>query len=100
MLTAELMMVPFAIGMALTRPCLTALITDATPEDQRGVILGTGSALDNLSGVVMPPISTGLLGRYGPPATGLPSTLFALIALTLGLIARRRENRESLEVAL
>jgi MFS family permease len=90
LLTAEFMMLPFAIGMALARPCLTSLITDATPADQRGVILGTGSALDNLSGVVMPPVSTSLLGRYGPPATGVPSTVFALIALAMGLYAMRR----------
>lgn len=91
-LTAELMMLPFSAGMALARPTLTSLITDATPGDQRGIILGTGSALDNISGVVMPPISTGLLGRYGPIATGLPSTIFALIALGMGLIAARRER--------
>jgi predicted MFS family arabinose efflux permease len=94
LLTAELMMLPFAAGMALARPCLTSLITDHTPEDQRGVILGTGSALDNVSGVIMPPISTGLLGKYGPAYVGLPSTLFALIALTMGLIAQRYESAE------
>jgi len=88
--SALLMMLPFAAGMALTRPCLTSLITDHTPEDQRGVILGTGSALDNVSGVVMPPIATGLLGTYGTAFVGIPSTLFALVALAMGLIAARR----------
>jgi MFS family permease len=95
--TAELMIIPFAAGMALARPCLTSLITDATPQDQRGVILGTGSALDNLSGVIMPPISTGLLGRYGSTATGLPSTLFSLIALVMGLYAQRRARKVEAE---
>jgi MFS transporter, DHA1 family, tetracycline resistance protein len=90
--SALVFMLPFAIGMALARPCLASLITDATPEDQRGVILGTGSALDNVSGMIMPPVSTGLLGRYGPGATGLPSTLFALIALAMGLYAQRRSR--------
>jgi len=88
--SALLMMLPFAAGMALTRPCLTSLITDHTPEDQRGVILGTGSALDNVSGVVMPPIATGLLGTYGTSFVGIPSTVFALVALAMGLIAARR----------
>jgi MFS transporter, DHA1 family, tetracycline resistance protein len=82
--------VPFAFGLALARPCLTSLITAATPPDQRGVILGVGSALDNVSGIVMPPIATGLLGRYGPSSVGLPSTVFAMIALVLGLIATRK----------
>lgn len=99
LVTAEIMMLPFAAGMALTRPCLTSLITDATPDDQRGVILGTGSALDNLSGVIMPPISTGLLGKFGPAATGLPSTIFALIALTMGVIAARRERASAAKVS-
>lgn len=97
--TAEIMMLPFAAGMALTRPCLTSLITDATPDDQRGVILGTGSALDNVSGVIMPPLSTGLLGKFGPAATGLPSTIFALVALTMGIIAARRERRAAAKAA-
>lgn len=91
-LSALMFMLPFAIGMALARPCLSSLITDATPEDQRGVILGTGSALDNVSGMIMPPVSTGLLGRYGPGATGVPSTIFALVALAMGLYAQRRSN--------
>ena len=90
--SALLMMLPFAAGMALTRPCLTSLITHHTPEDQRGVILGTGSALDNVSGVVMPPIATGLLGSFGPAFVGIPSTLFALVALTMGVIAARRNT--------
>ena len=97
LVTAELMMLPFAAGMALARPCLTSMITDATPEDQRGVILGTGSALDNVSGVVMPPISTGLLGSFGPAFVGIPSTLFAAIALGLGLLAARKEARRAAE---
>ena len=86
--------VPFAIGMALARPCLTSLVTAATPEDQRGVILGTGSALDNLSGILMPPLSTGLLGRYGPTAVGVPSALFSMIALAMGLLAAQRKRVE------
>ena len=89
--TATLMMLPFSAGMALTRPCLSSLIANRTPENQRGVILGTGSSLDNLSGVVMPPIATGLLGSYGPPFVSIPSALFAVIALTLGLAAARKD---------
>jgi multidrug resistance protein len=91
--TAELMMLPFAAGMALARPCLTSLITEQTPSNQRGVILGTGSSLDNLSGVIMPPVATGLLGKFGPGYVGLPSTFFALVALFLGLLAAYKEKR-------
>lgn len=91
--TAIIMMLPFSAGMALTRPCLSSLITNRTPEDQRGVILGTGSSLDNLSGVIMPPISTGLLGKFGPGYVGIPSALFALIALIMGVAAMRKEMK-------
>ena|SRR5215469_934863 len=75
----------FAFGMAITRPSLTALLTDRTPENQRGTILGVSSALDNLSGVLMPPVSTGVLGAFGPAWAGVPSAFWSAVALILGL---------------
>jgi len=82
----------FGIGMAIARPALSSLLAAGAPENQRGTILGVSSALDNLSGVTMPPLSTGLLGRYGPAWAGATSSLFALVALLMGLGAQRREN--------
>lgn len=93
LLVALLMMIPFSAGMALARPTLASLITDRTPADQRGVILGTGSSLDSVSGMLMPPLSTGLLGKYGPASVSIPSTLFAVISLAMGLLASRKEPR-------
>ncbi|HXM17944.1 MAG TPA: MFS transporter [Candidatus Tumulicola sp.] len=84
-------MVLFAFGMALARPGLTSLLTEASPENQRGTILGVGSSLDNLSGVLMPPVSTGILGRFGPHYAGLTSAVWATVALVMGLLAQRRE---------
>lgn len=98
--TAILMMLPFAAGMALTRPCLSSLIANRTPENQRGVILGTGSSLDNLSGVIMPPIATGLLGSYGPAFVSIPSALFALVSVVMGVIGSRKEPGSSASPAL
>lgn len=92
LLVTALMMLPFSAGMALARPTLASLITDRTPDDQRGVILGTGSSLDSVSGMLMPPLSTGLLGKYGPASVAIPSTLFALISLAMGLLATRKES--------
>ncbi|HYK51990.1 MAG TPA: MFS transporter [Candidatus Eremiobacteraceae bacterium] len=89
------MMLPFSAGMALARPTLASLITDRTPDNQRGVILGTGSSLDSVSGMIMPPVSTGLLGMYGPAFVSIPSTLFSLVSLTMGLIAARKENNDA-----
>jgi MFS transporter, DHA1 family, tetracycline resistance protein len=82
----------FGIGMAIARPALSSILADGAPENQRGTILGVSSALDNLSGVSMPPLSTGLLGRYGPAWAGATSSLFALVALLMGLAAQRKES--------
>lgn len=82
----------FGIGMSIARPALSSILAAGAPENQRGTILGVSSALDNLSGVAMPPLSTGLLGRYGPAWAGATSSLFALVALLMGLGAQRREN--------
>jgi MFS transporter, DHA1 family, tetracycline resistance protein len=80
----------FATGMAIARPGLSSILTQGAPENQRGTILGVSSALDNLSGVAMPPLSTSLLGRYGTPWAGAASSLFACIALIMGIAAQRR----------
>jgi predicted MFS family arabinose efflux permease len=82
----------FGVGMAIARPALSSILAAGAPENQRGTILGVSSALDNLSGVGMPPLSTGLLGRYGPAWAGAVSSLFALVALLMGLGAQRKEN--------
>jgi MFS family permease len=84
----------FGIGMSIARPALSSILADGAPENQRGTILGVSSALDNLSGVAMPPLSTGLLGRYGPAWAGVTSSLFAFVALLMGLGAQRRENAD------
>jgi DHA1 family tetracycline resistance protein-like MFS transporter len=90
----------FAIGMGLARPALSSILAAGAPENQRGTILGVSSALDNLSGVSMPPASTFLLGRYGPPWAGAVSSLFAFVALLMGLGAQRKENVDLVEPAV
>jgi len=84
----------FGFGMSIARPSLTALLTNQTPENQRGTILGVSSALDNLSGVLMPPVSTGLLGAFGPSWAGAASSFWSFIALVLGLNAQRKEGAQ------
>jgi multidrug resistance protein len=87
-------MILFAIGMALSRPGLNSLLANAIPEDQRGVILGVGSSLDNISGIVMPPITTAVLGRFGSPWSGVASLICALTALAIG-VSRRPDAETS-----
>jgi hypothetical protein len=38
----------------------------------------------------MPPLSTALVGGYGPPWAGAVSSLFAFVALLMGLAAQRK----------
>jgi MFS family permease len=100
LLGAAFMMLPFSGGMALARPTLASLITDRTPNAQRGVILGTGSSLDSVSGMLMPPVSTGLLGMYGPAFVSLPSAFFSIVALAMGVAAVRKEAGEAPSAAI
>jgi DHA1 family tetracycline resistance protein-like MFS transporter len=75
----------FAFGLSVNGAALAALLTDAAPQAQRGTILGVGSSLESLSGVIMPPITTGVLGLYGVPSTVAICAAFLLVALFLGL---------------
>ena len=82
----------FSIGMSISRPSLAALLTDCAPENQRGTILGVSSALDSISGVLMPPVSTGILGAFGPAWSGSVSAFWSAIGLGMGLFAQRKER--------
>ncbi|MBV9737524.1 MAG: MFS transporter [Candidatus Eremiobacteraeota bacterium] len=84
----------FGIGMSLTNPTITSLISQAAPPNQRGTILSVASSLDSLSGVVTPMASTAVLGRFGSPFAGLVSLCFELIALVLGLFSTKREQMQ------
>jgi hypothetical protein len=58
-------------------------------------VLGTSSSLDSLSGIVAPPVSTGLLATYGPRFASVESLVFAAIALGMGIASARGEQRSS-----
>jgi len=75
----------FAIGSAFANTGLTAMISNAATEREQGTVLGVGSSLDSLSGIVAPPISTGLLASFGSAFGGVASLVFAIIALLLGI---------------
>ena len=80
----------FGLGMALSNATLPALLTDAAPETMRGSILGIGSSLESISGIVMPTIATGVLALYGTPWTTSICAAFVCVALALGISAQRR----------
>ena len=83
-------MAVFAFSLSVTNATLAALLTDASPDEVRGTVLGVGSSLEAVAGVIMPAISTSVLAAYGPSWTGAISAFFCFIALALGLAAQRR----------
>jgi hypothetical protein len=87
LLWAGIMLAVFAFGLAVNNATIAALLTDAAPASQRGTILGVGSSLESLAGVIMPPISTGALGLYGVAGPIIVCEVFVTIALMLGIAA-------------
>jgi len=85
-------MLLFAFGLALTNTGITALISNAASDREQGTVLGTSSSLDSLSGVLAPPVSTGILSAYGPRYAGIESFTLAAIAFGMGLRSARDER--------
>jgi multidrug resistance protein len=83
----------FSFGSALAQNGITAQISNAVHDREQGTVLSVGSSLDSLSGIVAPPISTGLLGAAGPAFAGVESSFFALAALVMGLFAAYRKPK-------
>jgi MFS transporter, DHA1 family, tetracycline resistance protein len=80
-----LVMVLFATGQGFANTGVTAMLSHAAQEREQGTVLGVGSSLDSLSGIIAPPISTGLLAHYGSPFGGVASLVFSVVALALGI---------------
>jgi DHA1 family tetracycline resistance protein-like MFS transporter len=86
------LMLLFAFGIALTNTGITALISNAASDRDQGMVLGTSSSLDSLSGILAPPVSTGLLSGFGSPFAGVESLALAGLALVMGLRSARGEE--------
>ncbi len=78
-------MILFATGGAFANNGLVAMISNAATEREQGTVLGVSSSLDSLSGILAPPVSTGLLARYGSPFASLEPLIMSAIALALGV---------------
>jgi DHA1 family tetracycline resistance protein-like MFS transporter len=91
-LVLSALMLLSAFGMALTNTGITALISNAASDRDQGMVLGTSSSLDSLSGILAPPVSTGLLSGYGPRFAGVESLALAGLALVMGLRSARGED--------
>ncbi len=78
-------MVLFAMGSAYANNGINAMLSNAASEREQGTVLGVGSSLDSLSGIIAPPISTGLLTTYGSSFAGVESLVMAIVGLILGV---------------
>lgn len=78
-------MLLFALGGAFAQNGLTAMISSAASDREQGTVLGVSSSLDSLSGIIAPPLSTGVLSRYGSPFAGLASLVMSTVGLGLGI---------------
>ena len=79
----------FGIGISIENAAFPALASDVSPDDRRGTVLGVLSGLDSLAGVVMPPITTAVLGAFGvAPAVGIVATLVG-VAAVIGIAQAR-----------
>jgi MFS family permease len=93
-------MILFSFGMALVSTGITALISNAASDREQGTVLGASSSLDSLSGILAPPVSTGLLAGYGPAFAGVEPLSLVAVALVMGLANARGERLEpALEAA-
>ncbi len=82
----------FCFGMPLVSTGITALISNAATDREQGTVLGTSSSLDSLSGILAPPVSTGLLTSLGPAYAGVEPLSLVAIALVMGLAGARSEQ--------
>ncbi len=82
----------FAFALSVLNATLATLLTDASPVQVRGTVLGVGSSLESVAGIVMPTVSAAILAAYGAGWTGATSAFFCFIALVLGIAAQRRKT--------
>lgn len=87
-----LVMPIFSFALSISNAMIPALLTDASPERVRGTVLGVGSSLEAISGVLTPPLTTAVLAAYGPTWTAAIPAFFCFIALALGIVAQRRAS--------
>jgi DHA1 family tetracycline resistance protein-like MFS transporter len=90
---AAVLVAAFSFGMAHVNATIPALLTENTPANQRGTILGSAASLESFSGIFMPPVSTGIFSVTGTAGPAAISASFVAIALGLGLRASFAESR-------
>jgi MFS transporter, DHA1 family, tetracycline resistance protein len=79
----------------LVRPTLTSLITQATPREEQGVVLGLTQSLNSVALIIAPPLGGYLIEHGWLTFWGLVASAVAFIGLMLasGTSDELRENR-------
>jgi MFS family permease len=67
----------------LVRPTLTSLITQATPREEQGVVLGLTQSLNSVALIIAPPLGGFLIERGWLTAWGLAASAIAVVGLML-----------------
>jgi len=67
----------------LVRPTLTSLITQATPRDEQGVVLGLTQSLNSVALIVAPPLGGFLIEHGWLTAWGLTASAVAFVGMLL-----------------
>jgi len=70
---------------SLVRPTLTSLITQATPREEQGVVLGLTQSLNSLAQIAGPPLAGFLIQRGMLTGWGLTAAGVALIGFVLAI---------------
>jgi DHA1 family tetracycline resistance protein-like MFS transporter len=86
---AIVMVVFFSLGLSLVNATIPALLSANAPDNMRGTVLGTASALESASGVIMPVLSTYILQVAGVTPTIAITFTLTVAALIMGLAAMR-----------
>jgi MFS family permease len=67
----------------MVRPTLTSLITQATPREEQGVVLGLTQSLNSVALIIAPPLGGFLIERGWLTAWGLVASAVTFIGLML-----------------
>jgi DHA1 family tetracycline resistance protein-like MFS transporter len=81
-----------ALG-GLVRPTLTSMITQASPENERGVILGLVQSLTSVGQITAPPLGGWLITHEILTGWGIAVAAVALIGLAIGGAVSRPRSR-------
>jgi MFS family permease len=84
-----------AVG-TLVRPTLTSLITQATPREEQGVVLGLTQSLTSVAQIAGPPLAGFLIQRGMLTGWGLTAAGVALIGFVLAMRPPSRDQRKRL----